>query len=425
MMKKKQIIMTSLGNTLEWFDFGLFIFFAPIIGEKFFPIENPVTATLAAFAVFTVGFICRPIGGILFGHVGDTHGRAGTLRLSILLITLSTLLIGLLPTYHTLGILAPVIFVLLRLVQGLSIGGEYSGVMIYLAESAPAKKRGFITSFAATGANIGFLAATLVLMLLTTVFSTEIISAWAWRLPFILVGLPGAIIIYFRFKLAETPTYAYLQSTQHIEHRPLLAALQHAPVQLLKIIGLTCMSSTVYYVFFGYMPTYLEGCLGFGQKTALNIQSAFLILMLFLVPLAGMLGDYVGRKKMLLLTAGGVIVFALPCFYLLQSSFLTSILLAYVIATLLSSLDQGNSLTAVVENCPAHVRYSGVAFSYNLGMALFGGTAPLITLLLTKNISSFAPAYYLMGMAVISLIAAATLLNKTRMLEFFPVQQSS
>lgn len=417
---KKEIIITSLGNTLEWFDFGLLIFLAPIIGEKFFPAENSTTGTLSVFAVFAAGFICRPIGGILFGHAGDTYGRASTLKASILCITLSTLLIGLLPSYDTAGIIAPILFTLLRLIQGISIGGEYSGFMIFLAESAPAEKRGFITSFAPIGANMGFLLATVVLMLLEAVFSHQMILAWGWRLPFLLVGLIGSVIIYYRFRLRETPTFTYLKQTQRLQSWPFIVALKQAPTSLLKIVGLTCMSSTLYYVFFGYMPTYLETSMGIKPEVALSLQSIFLICMLFLVPLCGIAGDHYGRKKILVLTTLSLILLALPSFYLLQTHLIICIVMSYFIATIISSLDQGNTLTAIVENCPANVRYSGIAFSYNLGMAIFGGTAPLIVGFLTQEIGFVAPAYYLMIMAGISFIAALTLLSQVNILDFLP-----
>lgn len=413
-MKKSHVLATSLGNTLEWFDFGLFIFMAPLIGAKFFPPLAGVSNTLEALMVFAGGFICRPLGGILFGHLGDTRGRAQTLRLSVLLIAVSTLLVGLLPSYNSIGILAPILFTLLRLAQGISIGGEYSGVMIYLAESAPQKQRGFITSFAATGANFGFLLATISYMLLKIFLSKELIADWGWRIPLIFAGVPGLIILYFRFKLKETRIYSHLKLTHHLTTQPFITAIRYAPKQLLKILGLTCMSSSFYYVFFGFMPTYLETYIGIPMKIALIMQTGLLITMLFLVPLAGFFGDYFTRKKMLVLTAICIILSVLPCFYLLQEKSIFAVILSLCIATLLSSLDQGNSLTAVVENCPDNVRYSGIAFSYNLGMALFGGTAPLIVTLLTQKLGLLAPAYYLILMASISLIAASTLLSRNQ-----------
>ena len=412
---KKQILTASLGNTLEWFDFGMFVYFAPIIGEKFFPSSDISSATRAALTVFAVGFICRPLGGILFGHAGDTYGRAKTLRISILIITLSTLCIGLLPDYQTIGIAAPIIFTLLRLLQGISIGGEYSGVMIYLAESAPPSRRGFVTSFAATGANIGFLGSTLALFILNNHLSTSEVNEWGWRIPFILTSIIGSIIVYYRFKLRETPIFSALQYRHQLARHPFLDALNKAPTQLLKIVGLTSMGSALYYLFFGYMPTYIKQYDSLNNDRALEIQGFFLVSMLFIVPLAGWCGDYFGRKRVLICTSIGIICIALPALLLLQNHTMTSIILGFTLATLLSCFDQGNTLTAVVENCPANIRYSGIAFAYNIGIALFGGTAPLIATVLTQHVSAIAPGYYLIVMAIISLITATTLLSKRNM----------
>ena len=389
---------------------------APIIGAKFFPQASAGNATIEALIVFAAGFLCRPLGGIFFGYFGDTRGRAKTLRISILIITISTVLVGFIPSYEKIGLTAPILFILLRLIQGVSIGGEYSGIIIYLAESAPRNKRGFTTSFAAIGANLGFLLATVTLMLLHLFFSKKMIADWAWRLPFLLIGLPGSLIIYYRFKLSETPVYSQLQKNHRIESIPFIAAIKFAPYQLLKILGLTCMGSTFYYVFFGYMPTYLEHYIGFSLADALTIESFMLIIMLFTVPLAGMCGDFFTRKKMLIITSIAIIFFVLPCFYLLQFKSIILALLSLSTATILSSLEQGNTLTAIVENCPENVRYSGIAFSYNLGIALFGGSTPLVVTLLTEKIGLVTPAYYLIFMAAITLITATTLLSNNQSL---------
>ena len=197
---------------------------APIIGANFFPQASAGNATIKALIVFAAGFLCRPLGGIFFGYFGDTRGRAKTLRISILIITISTFLVGVIPSYEEIGLTAPILFILLRLIQGVSIGGEYSGIMIYLAESAPRNKRGFTTSFAAIGANLGFLLATVTLMLLHFIFSKEAITDWAWRLPFLLIGFPGSLIIYYRFKLSESPVYLQLQKKNHLEPIPIISA---------------------------------------------------------------------------------------------------------------------------------------------------------------------------------------------------------
>lgn len=415
-MIKKEILISSLGNTIEWFDFGLFIFMAPIIGAKFFPQASAGNATIEALIVFAAGFLCRPLGGIYFGYFGDTRGRAKTLRISILIITITTFLVGVIPSYEEIGLAAPILFILLRLVQGVSIGGEYSGIMIYLAESSPFNKRGLITSFAAIGANLGFLLATLTLMLLHYLYSEKEITEWAWRLPFLLIGLPGSLIIYYRFKLSETPVYSELEKEHHIESMPFIAAIKYAPLQLLKILGLTCMGATFYYVFFGYMPVYLEHYIGFSMADALTIESMMLIIMLVTVPMAGMCGDYFTRKKMLIFTSIAIMCLVLPCFYILQFKSLLFVLLSLGIAVILSSLEQGNTLTAIVENCPENVRYSGIAFSYNLGNALFGGSTPLIVTLLAEKIGLVTPAFYLIFMAGITLVVATTLLSHNQSL---------
>ncbi|NDH68468.1 MAG: MFS transporter, partial [Gammaproteobacteria bacterium] len=230
------------------------------------------------------------------------------------------------------------------------------------------------------------------------------------------IGLPGSLIIYYRFKLSETPVYSQLKKNHRLEPIPFIAAIKFAPYQLLKILGLTCMGSTFYYVFFGYVPTYLEHYIGFSLADALTIESSMLIIMLFTVPLAGVCGDFFTRKKMLIITSIAIILLALPCFYLLQSKSILLALLSLGIANILSSLEQGNTLIAIVENCPENVRYSGIAFSYNLGNALFGGGTPLVVTLLTEKIGLVTPAYYLTFMAAITLITATTLLSNNQSL---------
>lgn len=404
-MQHKQIAASSLGNVLEWLDFGLFLFLAPMIGEVFFPSHNAQLSQLAAFGVFAGGFLCRPIGGIIFGHFGDTHGRATPLRFSILLITLSTLLIGLLPSYASAGIFAPILFTLLRLIQGIAIGAEYSGVITYLVESAPKKRRGFIGSFAATGANLGFFLATIFILLLQHYFNASMITEGAWRIPFIIIGLLGAAIAYFRIKLTETPVYESLKAEHTITKNPILTSLRSAKKSMFIIFGLNCMSSGFYYVFFGYMPEYLQKYLRLSPHTAFSIELYTLIGMLLIVPIMGILGDRFGRKNMLLFTTIGMMILAFPLFYLLQFSTMFFISLSLCIAVLLSAMDQGNTLTTVVEICPANIRYSSIAFSYNLSSAVFGGFSPFIVMGLIHNFNLLAPGYYILFTAGIGLLS--------------------
>ncbi|MDA8561874.1 MFS transporter [Gammaproteobacteria bacterium] len=405
-MKKANILVTSLGNALEWFDYGLFIFLAPVIGKKFFPIVGDENSTIATFSVLSLGFLFRPIGGLLFGHIGDTKGRAKTLKISILIISLSTFLIGILPSYEQAGITVSILFIFIRLVHGISVGGEYSGVMIYLAESASPKNRGFVTSFSVIGANIGFILSILIIYLTKNILIVDAFNSWGWRLPFIIAGSVGFIILYNRLNLTETAVYTTMKKIQTV---PFLNIFKSFKKDILRILGITCMGSTFYYVFFGYIPDYLINYIYILPNQAFELQIALLLIMIILIPLSGMLGDKFGRKRMLLLTSISIIVCVLPCLYLLQSKAVPLIILALGIATILSSVEQGNTLTSVVENFPVNIRYSGVAFSYNLGNSLFGGTAPLIVALLNKNFSYSAPGYYLIFMAIIGLVAILTI----------------
>jgi MHS family proline/betaine transporter-like MFS transporter len=408
-MLKRNLSAGSIGNILEWLDFGLFIYLTPVLAKLFFPANNPQTAYLELLAVFAAGFICRPLGSILFGFIGDRFGRAYSLRLSILTITVTILLFGLLPTYETWGVTATIIFVSLRLLQGLSVGGEYGSAMIYLAESAPQHRRGYFTSFAAVGANIGFLLASVIGFILNTYVGNVLLDKWVWRVPFLLIAVIGLSIFVFRLRLVETPIFKALVKKEELTHWPLLVALCRAPRQLLQIVGLSCMGGVFYYVFFGNMPNYLEKSAGFSLSVGFALQSVFLLLMLFIVPLAGALGDHFGRKKLLGGTALAIIIIAYPCFYLLHLHSVLLLIIAFAVATLLSSLEQGNTLVTVVENCPADIRSTGVSFSYNIGMAIFGGTAPLVIALLTAKIGIHAPAYYLMAAAAVTLLVIFTL----------------
>jgi MHS family proline/betaine transporter-like MFS transporter len=406
------IATSSFGNTLEWFDFGLFIYLAPIIGEKFFPTHDPTTASIAAFGVFAAGFICRPLGGIFFGHLGDKLGRAKTLRWSVLGISLATLLVGFLPGYETIGITAAIAFTLLRMAQGLAVGGEYSGVMVYLGELAPKRKRGFIASFGVMGANFGFLLATLVAILLTTLMPTEVLNSWGWRIPFIFAGLMGFLILYNRLGMSETAAYLKVKKKHKINKAPLLNMIKKSPMKLIRITGLTCMGSTLYFVFFGYMPTHLSEQTTMSFPNAMIFQSILLLAMMLLIPIAGICGDVFGRKKMLLCAAIGIMTFTLPAFSLIQNGTIVAIFTALTIATIFSALEQGNTLTTAVENFPVAVRYTGVSFAYNMGNAIFGGTAPLIVSLLIQKVGSLAPACYLIFMACLSCLAIVSLPNK-------------
>lgn len=393
---RKTIYNSSVGNILEWYDFGLFSIFSGLFSHLFFPESAGHAALIGTLVVFAVGFLCRPIGALLFGYLGDTQGRAKTLRLSILMISVPTLAVGILPTYQQIGILAPILLLLIRMWQGISIGGEYSGNLIYLAETAPPNYRATFTSLACMGCNIGILLAAIAGITASHFLGTALLENFGWRLPYLLGGILCLTIYLFRLRLIETPVFQQLKQNHQLVKNPIKEVFKNNLPQLLRTLGLVCMGSTFYYFCFVYIPIFIAQNKG---ETILNtsiMMSLFIALMIILVPLAGYLCDRVGRRKMLLFNAALITTCTIPGFYFLQyhcTILLMPVLLFYTVA---SSLEQGTTSVAVVENFPPSARYTGVSLGYNLGNGLLGGTVPVVCeWLLSTTSMSLAPAIYI------------------------------
>ena len=408
------VISSSLGNILEWYDFGLFTIFSTLFSKLFFPTENPQTALIATIGIFSIGFLCRPIGALLFGYLGDKRGRANTLRLSVLMITLPTLLISFLPSYQQIGIAAPICLTLIRMWQGISIGGEYSGNLIYLAEIAPKKHRALFTSFASMGANFGLLLAALIGLITSSLFDQQILEAWGWRIPYLISGLFCLFIYQYRLKLRETDVFIYLKNKMLVSSNPFKLIITRDFNNVLRTFALVCMGSTFYYFCFIYIPIFIS------QKSLLNIQhvslfmTVLICLIIITVPIAGYLCDAIGRRKMLLFNSLFICCFVIPGFYLLQLNyfFMLGVLIIFALA---SSLEQGTTPIALIENFPPRARYTGVALGYNLGNGLLGGTVSIICewlLLITHN--NMAPAFYIAFCAAITLLVVFFFVPETR-----------
>lgn len=414
-MRTSSIISSSIGNILEWYDFGLFAIFSPIFSELFFPGQNAHVALIETFSIFAVGFFCRPLGALFFGYLGDRKGRARTIRLSILMISIPTLLIGFLPDYHTVGILAPALLLLTRIWQGLSIGGEYSGNIIYLGELAPAKYRSFFTSFPAVGANIGILLAMLVGGFSSSLFDDVTFKIWGWRIPYIVSGLFCLLIYFTRLKLEETPAFLELRKKNIIEHNPITAVFKNNAFPLLRIFGLACMGSTFYYFCFIYIPVILHQDLHYSFLKTTHFEAVLIAVMILLVPLAGYLNDRIGRYRMLLFNAIFISLIIIPGLFILYKNILVSGTLILIIFTFASSLEQGTTPAVLVENFPVEERYTGISLAYNMVNGFLGGTIPLIcTWLVIHTHSTLAPSYYVTFFALITLVFAILLYSQKR-----------
>ncbi len=413
-MRVSAVLASSLGNLLEWYDFGLFAGFSTLFARLFFPHTAPHVAILEVLGIYALGFVCRPLGALLFGHLGDRLGRVKTLRISIFLITLPTIAMGFAPTFAACGIYAPLFLVLLRLIQGISLGGEYTGIIIYLTEIAPKQHRALFACLASTVANLGLLLANGVAGLLQHFLSATAFETLGWRLAFIVGGLLGGGILYGRRFLIETEAFKLLQDQQRIISVPVLAFMRSAWHKMFFCLSLLMLGSVLYYTCFIYLSTFLQQT----QATHVNVyflQSLCLMGMLLLVPLGGWLCDRIGRQSSFLLISGSVILCTWPCFYWLNQGGYLHIGLALIIFTLISSLEQGTTSVTVVEQFPAPIRYTGVSLSYNLPQAIFGGTAPLIAawLMLIKH-NPLAPAFYLIAIASVTFLSSLFFLRDTR-----------
>lgn len=414
-MRVKSILGSSIGNILEWYDFGLFAIYSPLFSRLFFPKSDPRMALILIFSVFAVGFLCRPIGALIFGYLGDRKGRVKTLRLSILMITIPTLLIGCLPTYSLVGIWAPILLISIRVWQGLSLGGEYSGNIIYLAETAPKQHRGFITSFAGMGANIGILLAAAVSGASSYFLTDPSFQTWGWRLPYVISGIICLIVYFMRLQMSETHVFRYLQEKHQLAKNPIKLVFKNNIPQMLRTAGLLCMGSTFYYLCFIYMPTYLMQNLHYTMVKANSLITFFIGTMIIFVPFSGWLCDKIGRRRLLLFNATLIAIIVVPGFYLILNQNFATILLILCLFTLASSLEQATTSVAVVENYPVPARYTGLSFGYNISVALFGGTAPLICEWLSiKTNVLFMPAFYIVLCALITGFVVYFFVHETR-----------
>ena len=399
------ILSSNLGNLLEWYDFGLFTIFSPLFSRLFFPSQDPHVALLATFSIFSIGFLCRPIGALLFGYLGDHIGRAKTLRFSILMISLPTFAIGCLPTYQSIGIFAPLFLTLIRMWQGISIGGEYSTNLVYLAETASPKNRGIFTSLASMSANIGIFLALLVGMITSMLFTEPLLQTWGFRIPYLLSGLFCLILYHFRLRMKESLTFDYLKQNNYLIKNPIKLVFKKNFPQLLRTLGLVTMGSTFYYFCFIYIPTYLSQHAQLSIRSVSTLMSIFIGLMIILVPLAGFVSDRVGRKRMLLFNATLITFFTIPGFYFLQFHNMMIIISVLLIFTIFSSLEQGATPASIIENFPLPARCTGVSLGYNLGNGFLGGTVPMVAeWLITHTHMVLAPAIYIAFCASITLL---------------------
>jgi len=406
---KRAITASAMGNATEWFDYGVYAYATVYIAANFFPSENPTTQTLSALLVFAVSFIIRPIGGLVWGPLGDRLGRQRVLAATILLMASATFCVGLLPTYATIGVWAPILLIALRVVQGFSTGGEYGGAATFMAEYAPDRKRGFYGSFLEFGTIAGFTGGALLVLATESIFGTEAFGDWGWRIPFLVAGPLGAVGLYLRTKLEDTPVFRELEEAGLTEHetKTEFKDLFHHWRPMVKLAGLVIALNVVNYTLLAYMPTYLQEQLSLSSQAALTLIIIGQLVMMVFIPFFGGLSDRVGRKPMWWFSLIGLFVVAVPMYLLMAQSFVFALIAFAVLG--LFYLPQLSTISATFPAMfPTHVRYAGFAIAYNVATSLFGGTAPAVNeALIGATGNSLIPAYYMMASCVVGMVALA------------------
>ncbi|WP_407313949.1 MFS transporter [Pseudomonas sp. nanlin1] len=407
---KKVICAAAVGNFVEWFDFAVYGFLATTIAQQFFPSGDASAALLKTFAVFAVAFAFRPLGGIVFGMLGDRIGRKRVLAMTILLMAGATTLIGLLPTYAAIGVAAPLLLTLIRCAQGFSAGGEYAGACAYVMEHAPRTQRAWYGSFVPVSTFAAFASAAVIAFCLESALSAEAMGSWGWRVPFLIAAPLGIVGLYLRWRLDETPAFQAVTAEHSAEHSPLRETLRVQGRSMLMLGAFVSLTALSFYMFTTYFATYLQVAGGLSRASALLISVLALIFAAAICPLAGAFSDKVGRRTTMATAAIGLAVVVYPAFLLASSGVFIA---AMVGVTLLAT---GAVLCGVVtaallsEVFPTRTRYTASAITYNMAYTLFGGTAPLIaTWLITQTGSSLSPAFYLIAVALLALIGGLCL----------------
>ncbi|MET7989679.1 MFS transporter [Amycolatopsis sp. NPDC005232] len=411
---RKNILVSVAGSAIEWYDFFIYASASALVLNKlFFPSVDSVAGTLLAFSTFAVGFLIRPVGAAVFGHFGDKFGRKPALVTAMMIMGAATTAIGLLPSYATLGVAAPILLVVLRLVQGLALGGQWGGAVLLVTECAPEGKRGFYGSFAQLGVPIALIFSNVMFLILSAALSQDAFLAWGWRIPFLLSILLIAVGLYAQSRASETHAAPSEESAQR--RAPLLELLRSHPKQILLAAGATVINGGAYYLLTVYILSYATQALRLPRGTILVAVLISAVASGLTIPAAAALSDRIGRRKVFLSGAAGLAVWGFPMFWLVNTGSPVLITVALVIAQVIFSLTYGPCPALFSEMFGARVRYSGVSVGYQIGAVAGGALAPIIaTSLFAEFHTANAIALYLALMAAVSFVAVFLVTESVR-----------
>jgi len=411
-----------VGNVIEWYEFGVFGFLITVMGPVFLPDVNTTAQSLYLFGTFAVTFVARPVGGIFLGWLGDRVGRRKVLTFTLLLMSLATLATGLLPGYAAIGIWAPVLLVLMRLIQGFSASGEYTGAATFLSEHAPDRRRGFFVGLLASTTYLGFATGAALVGALQLLTSPEFMHDWGWRIPFLVAAPMTAIALYFRYRVQESPAFAAVLEQRELEERGhggpqknmhVLAVIRTQGRSILPVMGIAAAGNVIAYTMLSFAPTYLSQTLGFtGAQGNLVLFPLYLVATL-VTALAGAQSDKIGRKRILLIGALVGVLLAIPAFAMMGSGSVVAAMIGALFVMISSAIFSQSYASTLPEQFPTEARASSLGLAYNVGNAAFGGTAPLVVgALVASTGNKMVPAYYLVGAALLGLVSL-TFLKET------------
>lgn len=406
----------SVGNFVEWFDFAIYSASIPVIATQFFPKSDPTAALLATFALYGVAFLARPVGGVFWGNLGDRIGRRNVLAAVIVVMGVATMAIGLLPTYASVGVLAPVLLAVLRLVQGFSGAGEFTGSTSFITEHAPANRRGLFAAISATFTTLPAVCGALTVLAARTGMPGDTYGSWGWRLPFLVAGPLAVVGLLIRLRMDESPAFEELRRERDVERAPAREAVRHHRRSILLVFAIASLSGLGAYTLGAYFVTYLTVTVGLAPTTALLANCAAFGVTVPLVPLVGLLGDRVGRKPLLVTGCIGFIALSVPGYLIAGSGGLGAAIAGQLMLALPWTFVVSAVVVTQIEIFPTAVRYSGASIGYNLAYMVFGGTAPLVaTWLVAHSGSHIAPSFYLVAVAVLVLPAVWKLPETSRL----------
>jgi MHS family proline/betaine transporter-like MFS transporter len=417
---KRAVGAMALGNAMEWFDFGVYSYIAVTLGRVFFPSSNPSAQLIATFGTFAAAFLVRPIGGMVFGPLGDRIGRQRVLAMTMIMMAAGTFAIGLIPSYASIGIFAPVLLLVARLVQGFSTGGEYGGAATFIAEFSTDKRRGFMGSFLEFGTLIGYVLGAGTVAVLTATLSHEALLSWGWRVPFLIAGPLGLVGLYIRMKLEETPAFKKQAEAREAEDKAVpkhrlreLLARQWKP--LLLCVGLVLIFNVTDYMALSYLPSYLSSTLHFDETHGLFLVLLVMVLMMPMTLFAGRLSDTIGRKPVMLFGCVGLFALSIPALLLIRMGAVLPVFSGLLILGVLLSCFTGVMPSALPALFPTRIRYGALAIGFNISVSLFGGTTPLVAAWLVDRTGNLMmPAYYLMAASLIGVVSVLALRETAR-----------